>query len=427
MKKALLASFMCVCVLFADSEDVEGAVSFEVGIGYLNGSFTGKQSGSLGSHSTKGSAKGVDIYVAANSYITERFGISFGTGAEFINGGWNDECGAGGGMGAYNYSYAREVLNFYIAKTTDANSQRDKEALAAIKKVAGDDYDKAFDSSIAFDESKTGSQGYLYKSEGTDKRNKYEVKYTEPKDEQGNASGNYAYENGEYVYKGTGKEQYERTIQYVFENNAGKGAYNRKDDGDIEDTDGNKYEYVGEGKGDYDITQEEYYWYRYNGSVIDNRGLYCSTPKLNVKTWYLFLGAFYDVLRFEYFGMRVFGNVGIGYDMMKDKFSRATIPYTIPNDMGNYQMFYTYNSNETPSQEKGSVYMPLTAGVRFIIATNHGIELVGKYNLIKSKWKSTQHLYNGEFNGKDLPTPISIDTKITRDYSWGIRYVYEFR
>lgn len=75
------------------------------------------------------------------------------------------------------------------------------------------------------------------------------------------------------------------------------------------------------------------------------------------------------------------------------------------------------------------MYLPITAGLRFIIAQNHGIEFYGKYNLVKSKWKGTQSLRDGVFNGnnKDELVPVSVDTKITRDYSWGIRYVYEFK
>lgn len=420
MKKLFLMIFVaCYALAYEDTDNSN--VSVEIGIGYLNTTFTGKQSGYY-NRTSKGSARGVDMYAAVNVYATERLGISLGMGAEFLNGDWNDECS--NGVGAYNYSYTRKVVNLYLAKTND-NSQRYKEELAAITEVAGNDYDKAFDASKKFDPNLTGSQGYLDRKEYT--RNKYEVKYSKTQDEQGNANGNYALENGNYVYKGTGKEQYSREIQYVFQDaGTGQGAYKQtteSKENTIKGTDGNTYEYVGEGNGDYTITQEEYYLYRYNGATYDSRGLYCGTPKLNVKAWYMFLGAFYDVVRFDYFGVRVFGNIGVGYDMMKDKFNRATSFY----DAGDYQTFYTYNTNETPSQEQGSVFIPLTAGLRFIIAKNHGIELVGKYNLLKSKWKGTQTLYSGEFDGKNHPQLIGVDTKITRDYSWGIRYVYEFR
>lgn len=430
MKKLFLMIFVaCYALAYEDTDNSN--VSVEVGIGYLSTTFTGKQSGYY-NRSSKGSARGVDMYAAVNVYATERLGISLGMGAEFLNGDWNDECS--NGIGAYNYSYAREVVNLYLAKNPNNSSQRDKEELATIQKITGitgtspTDFTE-FDASKDFDPNLTGSQGYLSRTEytGENTRDKYEVKYNQAKDEQGNFNGNYALENGSYVYKGTGKEQYSREIQYVFEKTAeaGKGAYTKKDDGtgSIKGTDGNTYDYVGENQGDYTITQEEYYLYRYNGATLNNAGLYCGTPKLDVKAWYMFLGAFYDVVRFDYFGLRVFGNIGVGYDMMKDKFNRATSFY----DAGNYQMFATYNSNQTPSQEQGSVFIPLTAGLRFIIAKNHGIELVGKYNLLKSKWKGTQSLYVGEFDGKNPPQAIWVDTKITRDYSWGIRYVYEFR
>ena len=425
MKKALFLALACAFLL-AESDN---SMSLEVGVGYLTSTFTGKQSG-VRNFKGKGVSRGVDIYIGANVYTTERFGVTFGTGAEFLNGGWNDECsGASGGVSMYNYSYTRQVLNYYLAATADNSSQRYKEELAAIKNVAGDKYDTKFDSSITFNPNQTGSQGYLYKSDKI-QRDKYEVKYVKTTDEQGNKNGNYALENNEYVYKGDGKQEYAREIQYTFEQKAevdGKkqGAYEQKTDGtgSIKGSDGNTYNYVGEGQGDYIVTQEDAYLYRYNGAVYDGRGLYCSTPKLNVKTWYAFIGVFYDVLKFENFGVRAFGNVGVGYDMMKDRFSRAT--YYL--DYGSYQGYYTANSNETPSQEKGSVYLPITAGIRFVIAKNHGIELVGKYNLIKSKWKSTQSLFDGDFDGYNAPLPVKIDTKITRDYSWGIRYVYEFK
>lgn len=361
MKKLFLI-VLVACYALAYEDTDSGSVSFEIGIGYLNSSFTGKQNSYLWNSRNKGYAKGIDIYVAANSYATERFGISFGMGAEFLNGSWNDECRVGSGMGMYDYNYAIEVLNFYLAK--DPNSPNYTKQKTAIEKVAGTDYDKPFD----------GSKGYLSKTE---------------------------------------------TTQYVFKPKSG-GEYVEKTD-----TAGGKYyELAKEGEtGTHELTTESVYLYRYNGNVLNNSGLSCTTPNLNAKAWYAFLGAFYDVVRLEYFAVRVFGNIGVGYDMMKDKFSRASY-YANGTD---YKMIYTINSNQTPSQEKGSVYIPFTAGVRFIIANNHGIEFIGKYNLMKSKWKGTQNLYNGEFDGYNTPRFISIDTKITRDYSWGIRYVYEFR
>ena len=366
MKKALFLALACAFLL-AESDN---SMSLEVGVGYLTSTFTGKQSG-VRNFKGKGVSRGVDIYIGANVYTTERFGVTFGTGAEFLNGGWNDECsGASGGVSMYNYSYTRQVLNYYLAKET--SSPNYTEQLEAIKKAAGEnDYDKPFD----------GTKGYLSKIE---------------------------------------------TTQYVFKAKSG-GEYVEKTDtdGSIIGTANKKYyELAKDGEtGTHTLEQESAYLYRYNGAVYDGRGLYCSTPKLNVKTWYAFIGVFYDVLKFENFGVRAFGNVGVGYDMMKDRFSRAT--YYL--DYGSYQGYYTANSNETPSQEKGSVYLPITAGIRFVIAKNHGIELVGKYNLIKSKWKSTQSLFDGDFNGYNAPLPVKIDTKITRDYSWGIRYVYEFK
>lgn len=423
MKKTLFALLACGVLSTQLWAENDAAVSLEVGIGYLNTTFTGKQSG-YRSFKGKGSAKGLDMYVGANIYATERFGLQLGMGAEFLNGDWNEGCG----VGEYNYNYTMQVLNFYISKNPDS-SQRYKEEKAAIEKVAGTGYEnKEFDKTQPYDPNKTGSQGYLYRSDGTAKRDKYDIKYTEVGANKGDYKVDTTSVSG-YKYVGSGNGTHTREIQYVFEKNEvdGKkqGAYakNAENKGAIKGTDGNSYDYVGEGKGDYSITQEEFYRYRYNGSIYDSRGLTCSAPSLGVKAWYFFVGAFYDVLQFEHFGLRAFGNVGLGYDMMKDKFSRKTY-YA---DGGDYQGFATVNANETPSQEQGSVYLPITAGLRFIIAQNHGIEFYGKYNLVKSKWKGTQSLYNGEFNGKDMPVPVSVDTKITRDYSWGIRYVYEFK
>lgn len=423
MKKTLFALLACGVLSTQLWAENDAAVSLEVGIGYLNTTFTGKQSG-YRSFKGKGSAKGLDMYVGANIYATERFGLQLGMGAEFLNGDWNEGCG----VGEYNYNYTMQVLNFYISKNPDS-SQRYKEEKAAIEKVAGTGYEnKEFDKTQPYDPDKTGSQGYLYRSDGTAKRDKYDIKYTEVGANKGDYKVDTTSVSG-YKYVGSGNGTHTREIQYVFEKNEvdGKkqGAYakNAENKGAIKGTDGNSYDYVGEGKGDYSIKQEEYYLYRYNGSIYDSRGLTCSAPSLGVKAWYFFVGAFYDVLQFEHFGLRAFGNVGLGYDMMKDKFSRKTY-YA---DGGDYQGFATVNANETPSQEQGSVYLPITAGLRFIIAQNHGIEFYGKYNLVKSKWKGTQSLYDGAFNGKDMPVPVSVDTKITRDYSWGIRYVYEFK
>lgn len=432
MKKLFLMIFV-VCYALAYEDTDNSNVSVEVGIGYLSTTFTGKQSGYY-NRSSKGSARGVDMYAAVNVYATERLGISLGMGAEFLNGDWNDECS--NGIGAYNYSYAREVVNLYLAKNPNNSSQRDKEELAAIQKITGitgtspTDFTE-FDASKTFDPNLTGSQGYLYKSADTGdsvlKRYKTEITYTNVGAGKGDYDSDTTSGTG-YKYVGSGNGSFTRTSDYVYVTNGGTGKndYDKKTDtdGSITGTVGKEYyEYVGENQGTYSLVEEEYLLYRYNGATLNNAGLYCGTPKLDVKAWYMFLGAFYDVVRFDYFGLRVFGNIGVGYDMMKDKFNRATSFY----DAGNYQMFATYNSNQTPSQEQGSVFIPLTAGLRFIIAKNHGIELVGKYNLLKSKWKGTQSLYVGEFDGKNPPQAIWVDTKITRDYSWGIRYVYEFR
>ena len=424
MKKLFLI-VLVACYALAYEDTDSGSVSFEIGIGYLNSSFTGKQNSYLWNSRNKGYAKGIDIYVAANSYTTERFGISFGMGAEFLNGSWNDECRVGSGMGEYSYNYAIKVLNLTLAKTQD--NQRHKEEKALIDKYAGTNYDKPFDKTQSYNPNQTGSQGYLYRSDGTAKRDKYD--YVSVGANRGDYEKDTTACSDCFKYVGENKGSY--TIKYYFEpkaadaNGKKQGAYalNTENKGAIKGTDGNSYDYVGEGKGDYSVTQEEYYLYRYNGNVLNNSGLSCTTPNLNAKAWYAFLGAFYDVVRLEYFAVRVFGNIGVGYDMMKDKFSRASY-YANGTD---YQMIYTINSNQTPSQEKGSVYIPFTAGVRFIIANNHGIEFIGKYNLMKSKWKGTQNLHDGEFDGYNTPRFISIDTKITRDYSWGIRYVYEFR
>lgn len=421
MKKTLFALLACGVLSTQLWAENDAAVSLEVGIGYLNTTFTGKQSG-YRSFKGKGSAKGLDMYVGANIYATERFGLQLGMGAEFLNGDWNEGCG----VGEYNYNYTMQVLNFYISKNPDS-SQRYKEEKAAIEKVAGTGYEnKEFDKTQPYDPDKTGSQGYLYRSDGTAKRDKYD--YVSVGANQGDYEKDTTACSDCFKYVGENKGSY--TIRYYFEKKTevdGKkqGAYEQKPDGSgsIKGADGKTYNYVGEGNGDYSITQEEYYLYRYNGSIYDSRGLTCSAPSLGVKAWYFFVGAFYDVLQFEHFGLRAFGNVGLGYDMMKDKFSRKTY-YA---DGGDYQGFATVNANETPSQEQGSVYLPITAGLRFIIAQNHGIEFYGKYNLVKSKWKGTQSLYDGAFNGKDMPVPVSVDTKITRDYSWGIRYVYEFK
>lgn len=422
MKKTLFALLACGVLSTQLWAENDAAVSLEVGIGYLNTTFTGKQSG-YHNFKGRGSAKGLDMYVGANIYATERFGLQLGMGAEFLNGDWNEGCG----VGEYNYNYTMQVLNFYISKNPDS-SQRYKEEKAAIEKVAGTGYEnKEFDKTQPYDPNKTGSQGYLYRSDGTAKRDKFEVVYNKVDAGKGNYDIDNTAGSSGYKYVGEGKGSYTREIKYYFDDASGnkQGAYEQKTDGSgsIKGADGKTYNYVGEGKGDYSITQEEYYLYRYNGSIYDSRGLTCSAPSLGVKAWYFFVGAFYDVLQFEHFGLRAFGNVGLGYDMMKDKFSRKTYPVGGVD----YQGFATVNANETPSQEQGSVYLPITAGLRFIIAQNHGIEFYGKYNLIKSKWKGTQSLYNGEFNGKDMPVPVSVDTKITRDYSWGIRYVYEFK
>lgn len=429
MKKTLFALLACGVLSTQLWAENDAAVSLEVGIGYLNTTFTGKQSG-YRNFKGRGSAKGLDMYVGANIYATERFGLQLGMGAEFLNGDWNEGCG----VGEYNYNYTMQVLNLTLAITQDTSNNRHKEEKALIDKYAGTNYDKPFDKTQSYKPNQPGSQGYLYRSPETGekvlKRDKYDIKYTDVGANKGDYEKDTTACSDCFKYVGENKGSYTREIKYYFDkknevDGKKQGAYaqNAENKGAIKGTDGNSYDYVGEGKGDYSVKQEDYYLYRYNGSIYDSRGLTCSAPSLGVKAWYFFVGAFYDVLQFEHFGLRAFGNVGLGYDMMKDKFSRKTY-YA---DGGDYQGFATVNANETPSQEQGSVYLPITAGLRFIIAQNHGIEFYGKYNLVKSKWKGTQSLRDGAFNGKDMPVPVSVDTKITRDYSWGIRYVYEFK
>lgn len=423
MKKTLFALLACGVLSTQLWAENDAAVSLEVGIGYLNTTFTGKQSG-YRSFKGKGSAKGLDMYVGANIYATERFGLQLGMGAEFLNGDWNEGCG----VGEYNYNYTMQVLNFYIAKT-DNGKQSYKDELAAIKKAAGDGYNMAFDKNKDYNKDRPGSQGYLYKSPETGENVLKRFRYENTYKNVGTGKGDYDRDGDSFKYVGTNKGSYTKRTDYVYV--TGDKGTKKKDYVEKTDTDGSitgvkdtkYYEYVGDGKGTHSRVEEEYYLYRYNGSIYDSRGLTCSAPSLGVKAWYFFVGAFYDVLQFEHFGLRAFGNVGLGYDMMKDKFSRKTY-YA---DGVDYQGFATVNANETPSQEQGSVYLPITAGLRFIIAQNHGIEFYGKYNLVKSKWKGTQSLRDGAFNGKDMPVPVSVDTKITRDYSWGIRYVYEFK
>lgn len=123
MKKVV--SFVCFVVALAMAENTIDLSSAplshqvqkpksnwigEIGIGYIVPHLKAKQEAAL--IDTAAFMHGVDIFMALNKYITERFGFSFGTGAEFAIGNFkkglyecNYEWGGSYQFGLFDYIY----------------------------------------------------------------------------------------------------------------------------------------------------------------------------------------------------------------------------------------------------------------------------------------------------------------------------------
>ena len=148
---------------------------------------------------------------------------------------------------------------------------------------------------------------------------------------------------------------------------------------------------------------------------------YDDTCSKNTKAWqlaslYFHIGLFADILKFEKVSVRAFSNIGFSFNYLIGN-SKLESEILCVGNRATYNCARYVNDDTKAAAE----IVPISFGLRFIFAKNHGIELVGKYyhnahsgDKKKGEWHYTQQV-------------PSIITEFSRDYSFGIRYVYEFR
>ena len=128
---------------------------------------------------------------------------------------------------------------------------------------------------------------------------------------------------------------------------------------------------------------------------------------------YLNFGGFKDLWGRNKSSLRLFGNIGVSFNLLGGLYERNTTCSEGTTIKGYYTTWTTYNCEMSQEYTK-PVSIPFTLGLRYMFVENHGLEFVGKYDLIK--W---------EFTTK-APAISSFDTTISRNLSLGLRYIYKF-
>lgn len=118
----------------------------------------------------------------------------------------------------------------------------------------------------------------------------------------------------------------------------------------------------------------------------------------------LTLGILSDIYKDNSNSIRLFANIGAGTNYL---FGGSKYE-------GEASDFSTTSYTSTTQIIPLAFALPVNFGVRFIFAKAHGIEIVGKYELIDKTYK---YKYPGK----------TIQTTISRDMSFGLRYVYRFQ
>lgn len=124
---------------------------------------------------------------------------------------------------------------------------------------------------------------------------------------------------------------------------------------------------------------------------------------------YMTLGGFYDVLHAESQALRFFASVGLGVDLLRGGSYDGSV--SISGDVVRFS-----------PDVQWSLTLPLSAGARYIFATSHGLEVAVKYHPFDTKYFiTTPSPFFAGFEANVLTTTIS------RNISFAIRYVYEFK
>lgn len=118
-----------------------------------------------------------------------------------------------------------------------------------------------------------------------------------------------------------------------------------------------------------------------------------------------YIGGFYDINILSHSTLRLFGNVGLGLNYQFGGAYNGSISCSTL-----FATAYCYSAPKI----KTPISVPIALGVRYIFATHHGIEAIFRLNPLD---------INYELKGYG----ISLKTAFSRPFSFGLRYVYEFK
>ena len=115
------------------------------------------------------------------------------------------------------------------------------------------------------------------------------------------------------------------------------------------------------------------------------------------------------MLHAESQALRLFASVGLGVDLLRGGSYDGSV--SISGDVVRFS-----------PDVQWSLTLPLSAGARYIFATSHGLEVAVKYHPFDTKYFiTTPSPFFAGFEANVLTTTIS------RNISFAIRYVYEFK
>ena len=148
---------------------------------------------------------------------------------------------------------------------------------------------------------------------------------------------------------------------------------------------------------------------------------YYSTSSVSAETnksdflyaMYYHTGFFGDVWRHKNQSLRLFGTIGVSIDFLIGGLYEKEKPDCINSYYGGI-CTTTYTSIYSTKDKTISATLPIQLGLRYSFATRHGIEVFSKYHALS--WNFTQAHINP-----------NLHTKISRNASVGVRYVYEYK
>lgn len=109
--------------------------------------------------------------------------------------------------------------------------------------------------------------------------------------------------------------------------------------------------------------------------------------------------------------LRLFASVGLGVDLLRGGSYDGSV--SISGDVVGFS-----------PDVQWSLTLPLSAGARYIFATSHGLEVAVKYHPFDTEYFITTPSAFPILPGFEA---IVLTTTISRNISFAIRYVYEFK